>query len=396
GQPFNPHQQGRPMGAPNGQPFNPHQQARPTESEYGQTVVLSQQNRPEALNKEKPLVDNKPADTKPADTKPADTKPVGTKPTDTKPFDTKPADTKPFDTKPFDSKPFDTNPIKFDNAPKNEFSANFQTKPIDSFNSTTSNQKTETPAFMTMDDTQSNQPKPKRDIQYNYQALTPPDNKKTSLIIAVYVVVIIVLIIGVVGLASSVGSNVKDKFKELSSSVESAFADTDDYSDDSDSDSDMYISDNEKTTLRYAYIDSETKEYIDLAQIELYTPDEFEINTDATTEDKVVYYKEDSEVLCVAELKCPQSLDPEIRLNELFNSPSTIEHIDSYQYLEQNDTRRVLQVEFDDHTEIVALVDVNEEITLVIRALHSDEDLSEYSTLIDDVNSFADNVVVIY
>jgi hypothetical protein len=48
--------------------------------------------------------------------------------------------------------------------------------------------------------------RPKRDIKYNYSALTPPNKKSTSTIILVYVIVIILLLVGVIGYFASKGA----------------------------------------------------------------------------------------------------------------------------------------------------------------------------------------------
>ncbi|MEE0265251.1 MAG: hypothetical protein UD936_06445, partial [Acutalibacteraceae bacterium] len=372
-------QQNRQMN-PNGQPFNPHQQ-----------------NRPEEAGNAKPLTETKPADVKPADTKPADTKPADVKPAETNPFGTKPADTNPFGTK-----TVDTVFAEIDKSSGNGFTANAQHSafetPANTFGS-----KPEVPAYMNVGNTQANQPK--REIKYNEQALTPPDKKKTSIIIGVCVVAVLLLIVGVVGLASTMGEGFKDKFEKLSSGIEDLAADydNDDYDNDNDdydydnddySDSeDMYgYSDVAEKVLNYSYTDIETDEFIQLAEVVMTTPDNFGVSVDMETPELAAYYNQVSDIICTTELVWAHIVNPEGRLNEFLS----FEEFNSYKYLEQDESRRILQVEFSDHTEMVALFDVNDEITLVVRALYLNGDVSDYSPLIDVVNTFVDNAQVVY
>jgi hypothetical protein len=132
---------------------------------------------------------------------------------------------------------------------------------------------------------------PKRDIKYNYEALTKPDKKSTSIIIVVYILVIIMLLVGVIGFLLTSGfSKTQGELAQFLENIdiESVFAD--DYSMNEDADTDST-----SKTLRYDSIDSDFR-------ITVNTPDGFIINNVDELDDTAIFTDDYNGFECDAEL----------------------------------------------------------------------------------------------
>ena len=235
--------------------------------------------------------------------------------------------------------------------------------------------------------------KPKRDVKYNYEALTPPDKKATSKIIVVYVIVVLLLLVGVIGYFAATGaskseSGFSDFFEKMG--LDKAFSENSDkdyseevsgyidyidegYSEDVSGDIDYsgdvsvdinsmedYDSNSTALNLRYSNGASDFEEMIII-------PGGYDIRRDEEKTSLVIFDSFDRTVTCQAELLEGSSSD-EARLKELmdFSGKSYISARELSTYQTGGEYITLWQVEYDNRIETYAFIDVDSNMMLSI------------------------------
>lgn len=241
--------------------------------------------------------------------------------------------------------------------------------------------------FNTNNSTVGNIIKPKKnDVRYNYKALTPPNKKLTSIIIATYVIAIIMLLVGVIGytLTSDSSSRIKETFTNFLDNfdnidIEDVFAYNSDEKNSNDKDSNVYLDDyrteniqNQPLEENYSYHTRDLT-YIDdyESSFELYLsvpdPSGFEFQESLSSDDLVVFNNEENNLTCKAKLTEGHSDN----LNELtynimnpHNEDAVLNKI-GYYPTSYGDAV-IYQIKFDNRVETYSFVDVYDDVVFVI------------------------------
>lgn len=172
----------------------------------------------------------------------------------------------------------------------------------------------------------------RRNVKYNYDELTKPDKKSTSIIILVYIAVVVLLLVGVIGFLLSLDtSESKDEFNQFLKNVESivpeediepeyqnSFNVTDTFNDETN----VFIA---QTTLPEPYIKGEPKtlKYDNATnesdfELTVYTPYGFNVNDSINLIDTAVYYEDDG-YSCKASLMRGYSSTDDMLFNHIIN-----------------------------------------------------------------------------
>ncbi len=372
GQPFNPQQQGRPMGANNGQPFNPNQQSRPMGANNGQPFNPQQQGRPMGVNNGQPFNPQQQG------------RPMGVN--NAKPFNptqqNRPAGVN-------QEKKFDNKPITADNVSENKPENKLENNPVNGVKGVQKDTTTQLPAFMNTDVAKNNQPK--RDVKYNYQALTPPDKKTTSIVIAIFVVTILALIVGLVGLSISLGGTegFKDQLAQFAGNVEAAFAATPDDYQYSNDDADDYhlIGENQYNTSNLT-VNTLAYPGTDIS-VDVYSPAEFELDSNIDNR-RVSYQNPNTGIVCRTELVKVTS-DDEAELEAQLVNPYD-EDLLSFENLESEYSDSMFVIEFPNRSEVATFINLGEDVILSIKAVNSVDTDVDYNELAKVVEIFEDNL----
>lgn len=226
--------------------------------------------------------------------------------------------------------------------------------------------------------------KPKKnDVKYNYKALTPPNKKSTSIIIATYVIAIILLLVGVIGytLTSESSSNIKETFTNFfdNINIEDVFAYNSDEKNSNDKDYKVYLDDyrtediqnqpfgqyNSYHTRDLTYIDdyeSSFKLYLCVTD-----PSDFEFQESLSSDDLIVFNNKENNITCKLKLTEGHSED----LNELTynimnpNNEDAVLNKIGYYPTSYGDAV-IYQIEFDNRVETYSFVDIYDDVVFVI------------------------------
>ncbi len=220
---------------------------------------------------------------------------------------------------------------------------------------------------------------PKRDIKYNYEALTKPNKKSTSIIILVYILVVIMLLVGIIGFLLTSGiSKTTGEFAQFFENIdiESVFADNYSMNEDGDmfTDTDVdtvyedqntdFEADSNPTSKTLRYEDDSINSDL---QITLTTPDGFKMSDYDELVDTAVF-SDDNGFVCKAKLISGYSSTDDILFYKIINpyneDYSSLNKCPTYTTIYGEAT--IWYVRFNNRAETYAFIDVEDNNILAV------------------------------
>ncbi len=395
GQPMNPNMQNRNMGMNHGQPMNPNMQNRNMGMNNGQPMSPTMQNRNMGMNNGQPMnsdTENKKADINKDRALNLDKQ---KNPVDIK--SDKHADI--VDLTP-DTKLEITSTNYLNTKIKSDVVDDIVADMVDDIKitdeSTPESLTTKLPHFMDDYTQTDNQPKPKQDVKYNYQALTPPDNKKTGIIVFVYILTVILLIAGLIGISINLGdsTNFKDKFDQFISDIKSdfseSFGDDTQYPDFGDDDTNDFDDYNMDILTPYSLTIASSDQTVEIS-----APEGIELDTKNSSASEAFYTDYVIGAICAAQLIPISDTDNEEEQINLILNPYNDDLL-SYEELDTEYGDSFFLLNFSDRTEVATFLSVDDNVVLAIRAYTNDiDDAIDTDALARAVSILSDNAGIV-
>ena len=240
----------------------------------------------------------------------------------------------------------------------------------------------------------------KREVKYNYEALTPPDKKSTSIIIAIYVIVILLLLVGIIGYAITSGSssNSKKSFTEFFDdiSIEDIFAND---SDESYSNNYQIDTMQDQPFEEDDSYDVRTLTYVDDNEaLELYLsvtdPSGFEFQESLSSDDLIVFHNDENNLTCKAKLTAGDSNNLSGLISNIMNPNNENTTLNKIGYYPTSYGEAVIyQIEFDNRIETYGFVnrDDNVVFAVYISKFAYDEDVED-EIILSTIEEVLDNI----